>query len=66
MSIDTTPTAAPCPECGGSLTYPPEGAVVRADAIGHYDPDDWANCPDCEWSGTITEAEAAIEDQEGE
>lgn len=49
---------APCPSCGDVLRYPPEGAVVRADARGHgYDPEDHASCPMCEWSGTITEAE---------
>jgi len=54
----TLPPPAPCPSCGGSLQYPREGAVVRADAHGHgYDADDFASCPTCEWSGTITEAE---------
>ena len=64
--IDTTKPAAPCPECEGDLSYPSEGAILRADATGYYDPDDWATCPACEWSGTITEAEAAVEDREAE
>ena len=64
MSIDTTPTPAPCPECGNEkLNYPPEGSTVRADAIGSYDPEDWATCPLCGWSGTITEAEAAVDEE---
>ena len=54
----TTMVAAPCPDCGGRLTYPRAGAVLRADAHGHgYDPDDFASCQTCDWSGTITEAE---------
>lgn len=52
------PAPAPCPSCNGPLSYPSPGAVAKMPDV---DLDDLAFCPECEWSGTITEAEEAAD-----
>ena len=54
------PPPAPCPSCNGPLSYPSPGAVAK---LPDVDLDDLAFCAECEWSGTITEAEEAEEER---
>lgn len=46
------PEPPPCPECGDKLR-PVSPAAFPRDGD---DPDDWADCTRCEWSGTWEEA----------